>query len=94
MSKIESWWSDLVAELDRHWIKYALLAWFIVSLWYVISSWPQIRSLGLGDTEADHLPQHAAVAYRRKSCRCFPRHPLRPKAIAPGTKRPKRKSLS
>lgn len=51
MSKIESWWSDLVAELDRHWIKYALLAWFIVTLWYFISAWPQIRSLGLGDTD-------------------------------------------
>ena len=51
MSKIESWWSDLVVELDRHWIKYALLAWFVVALWYFASAWPQIRALGLGDTD-------------------------------------------
>ena len=51
MSKIESWWSDLVVEFDRHWIRYALLAWLCVALWYLFDRWGQIQALGLGDTD-------------------------------------------
>ncbi|MES2096834.1 MAG: AcrB/AcrD/AcrF family protein [Pseudomonadota bacterium] len=51
MTSIEQRWADLIAEIDRHWIRYALLAWCVVAFWSVGTQWGQIQALGLGDTD-------------------------------------------
>lgn len=38
-------------DIDRHWMRYAMLAWLAVAFFYVGSKWPQIQALGLGDTD-------------------------------------------
>ncbi len=49
--RVSSGWRAFVAELDRHWIRYSLLAWFAVAFWNVGARWAQIQALGLGDTD-------------------------------------------
>jgi hypothetical protein len=51
LTSIEQRGSDLIAEIDRHWMRYALFAWLLVVLWYLGARWEQIQSLGLGDTD-------------------------------------------
>ncbi|MBN8815608.1 MAG: AcrB/AcrD/AcrF family protein [Sphingomonas sp.] len=41
----------LAEDVDRHWMRYALLAWFLFAVWSVATDWPRIQSLGLGDTD-------------------------------------------
>lgn len=43
--------ADWVEEIDRHWMRYTLFAWFLVALWYLGTDWERIQSLGLGDTD-------------------------------------------
>ncbi|WP_431468914.1 AcrB/AcrD/AcrF family protein [Sphingosinithalassobacter sp. LHW66-3] len=38
-------------ELDRHWLRWALLAWAAVAVWYLWQRWPQVQWLALGDTD-------------------------------------------
>jgi len=47
LDKLKAW----LPELDRHWIRYAMLAWLVVAFFYVGSKWAQIQTLGLGDTD-------------------------------------------
>ena len=51
MTSTEQQFRAIGEEIDRHWIRYALLAWVLVALWYLGAQWEQIQALGLGDTD-------------------------------------------
>ena len=38
-------------DIDRHWMRYAMLAWLVVTIFCVGARWLQIQALGLGDTD-------------------------------------------
>ncbi|ODP37301.1 hypothetical protein BFL28_03160 [Sphingomonas turrisvirgatae] len=42
---------DLERELDRHWLRWALLAWGVIAGWYLWDRWGSVRGLALGDTD-------------------------------------------
>ena len=39
------------AELDRHWVRWALVVWLAIAAFYVVDRWTAIRWLGLADTD-------------------------------------------
>ncbi|WP_375396426.1 AcrB/AcrD/AcrF family protein [uncultured Sphingomonas sp.] len=41
----------MIRDIDRHWIKLALVAWAIVATWLFVAHWQQVQALGLGDTD-------------------------------------------
>ncbi|MEN2787688.1 AcrB/AcrD/AcrF family protein [Sphingomonas qilianensis] len=41
----------LKSELDRHWLRFTLIAWAILLLWFVWDRWHMIQWLSLGDTD-------------------------------------------
>ncbi|MBN8809436.1 MAG: AcrB/AcrD/AcrF family protein [Sphingomonas sp.] len=43
--------AEFGAEIDRHWVRYALLAWLVVAIFYFGGRWEQVQALGLGDTD-------------------------------------------
>lgn len=51
MTSVENQWSGLADRIDRHWMRYALLAWLLVAVWYLGTEWPRIQALALGDTD-------------------------------------------
>ena len=51
MTSVENQWSGLADRIDRHWMRYALLAWLLVLFWYLGTEWERIQSLALGDTD-------------------------------------------
>jgi hypothetical protein len=42
---------DLERELDRHWLRWTLLAWGVIAGWYLWDRWGSVQSLALGDTD-------------------------------------------
>ncbi|WP_239987475.1 AcrB/AcrD/AcrF family protein [Sphingosinithalassobacter portus] len=38
-------------DFDRHWIRWALLAWLLIAAWFLFDRWGQIYWLALGDTD-------------------------------------------
>ena len=38
-------------EIDRYWIRLALIAWGVLCIWYLHDRWPWIQALALGDTD-------------------------------------------
>lgn len=42
---------DLGRELDRHWLRWTLLAWGVIAGWYLWDRWGAINALVLGDTD-------------------------------------------
>lgn len=42
---------DLERELDRHWLRWTLLAWAVIAGWYLWDRWAHINALALGDTD-------------------------------------------
>ena len=51
MTTLEQRGANLIEVIDRHWIRCALLVWFVFAFWYVGAQWGQIQALGLGDTD-------------------------------------------
>jgi len=51
LTSVDKQWSGVADRIDRHWMRYALLAWLLVMVWSVTTDWPRIQSLGLGDTD-------------------------------------------
>ena len=41
----------VLAELDQHWLRLALIAWVAIAIWFVWQRWGAIRWLALGDTD-------------------------------------------
>ncbi len=48
---MNDWTTRTARALDRHWLRYTLLAWLAVAIWYVASDWNLVRWLSLGDTD-------------------------------------------
>lgn len=42
---------DLERELDRHWLRWTLLAWGVIAGWYLWDRWGSINALALSDTD-------------------------------------------
>jgi hypothetical protein len=42
---------DLERELDRHWLRWTLLAWGVILGWYLWDRWGAVQALALGDTD-------------------------------------------